>query len=191
MKFVDLSRHLRELRYKRNGRNSEAAMTALEVWQGAEQCTCNGISKIFVYFADLPAPFDGCFVRMSHPTDGHIGVIFVRRGNEKHWQEFALIKELMHCWSSKSTWVSTPEEVANLITALNMKPNARYPAVAVADMNAVQAALEVILPHYIVEHHIAIGVDAVELGSRHSIHPDISSMICQHEYLRDRQNGTL
>lgn len=168
-------------------------MTAVEVWQGAEECTCNNIDKVYVYIADHPQPFDGLFVRMksADQSKGDIALIFLRGDNDKHWQEFALIKELMHCWSPVGTWVRTPEEAANLITALNVCPISRYPAVAQADMNAVQAALEVILPHYIAEHLIATGIDPVEIGSRHSIHPDIAAMICQHERLRDRQNGTL
>ncbi len=41
MKFVDLSQHLHELRYKRSGRTIGAAMSVVEVWNGAIDCHLN------------------------------------------------------------------------------------------------------------------------------------------------------
>lgn len=200
MKFVDLAQHLRQLRFVRTGRSSESAMSAIEVWQGAEQCPDNGIGKIRFRSTELPRPFDGLFARYADPqAPGRDPVvILIDRRLPQHWRDFVLIKELMHCWSPEDTRVQGPQDAAQLITALNI-PTSRYPASAAADLQAVQAAAEVILPHYVVERElIELAADnghqqdvVAEVANRHGLHPEVAQLICRHDLLVTRKVGCL
>lgn len=191
MKFVDLSQHLHELRYKRSGRTIGAAMSVVEVWNGAIDCPLNGISELRYYESDLPRPFDGLFARMEN-ADGTkaVGVIYVHRDLPRHWKEFVAIKEMMHCWSPGKTYVGTPRDAERLVNALNSKKG-RYSAIAASDTGAVLAAAEVILPHHKVEWHIGREHDYMQIAAHHGLHPDVVEMICSFEVLQQRKNGTL
>lgn len=192
MKFVELSQHLRELRFRRSGREMHSAMTAIEVWKGALECHHNGVGEIILKKARLPRPFDGMFVRLKklEQTAPDLGVVFLSESVPSHWVEFVVIKELMHCWSPDNTFVGDPDEVAQLVTALNMR-STRYTANVASDLLAIQAAAEVILPHYVVDRALNTGVEIVELGHRHGLHPEVAQLICRHDILSHRRNGRL
>lgn len=191
MKYVDLSQHLHELRFKRTGRAIGAAMSLMEVWNAAIDCHLNGISEIRYYETSLPRPFDGLFVRMvKSDQSSTIGVIYVDKNQPKHWREFAAIKELMHCWSPGKTYVGTPEEAKNLIDALNTQTG-RYSSIAASDEGAVHAAAEVMLPHYTVERHLGLGHDYQQIAASHGLHPEVAQMICRFDLLHKRKNGNL
>lgn len=192
MKFVDLSQHLRELRFRRSGREMHSAMTAIEVWKGALECQHNGIGQIVLKETALPRPFDGMFARMKSRGEPalDLGVVFLGESVPTHWVEFVVIKELMHCWSPKNTFVGDPDEVAQLVTALNMR-STRYTANVASDLLAIQAAAEVILPHYVVDRALSTGVEIIELGHRHGLHPEVAELICRHDILSLRRNGSL
>ena len=191
MKYVALSQHLHELRFKRTGRAIGAAMSLMEVWNAAIDCPLNGISEIRYYETSLPRPFDGLFARMvKSDQSSSMGVVYVDKNLPKHWKEFVAIKEIMHCWSPGETYVGLPEKARVLIDALNTIPE-RYSSIAASDLGAVHAAAEVILPHYTVERLLALGLDYQQIGASHGLHPEVAKMICNFEYLHQRKNGNL
>lgn len=190
MKFSDLAQHIHELRYQATGRAIGRGMRCSEVWSAALKCPKNGVDAIRYYEADLPEPFHGVFSRLDHVDGTTIAVIYVQKTLDQHWKEFITIKELMHCWSPGETRVATQETSRLLVKALTTKQGPYTPNVA-ADSAAVFAAAEVILPHYTVERHIAEGIDIIEIASRHGLHVDIVEMICRHEVLQIRKNGSL
>ncbi|WP_460274000.1 hypothetical protein [Celeribacter sp. ULVN23_4] len=191
MRFVDLAQHLHELRFQKTGRAIGMRMRLSEVWTAALDCPKNGISDIRYFETDLPRPFDGLFLRLfKKETEKDFAAIYVNKSLEDHFKEFAAIKELMHCWSPGKTYVSTPEEIQNLVSALSAKKS-RYTANVASDMKAIFAAAEVILPHYIVEKHIALGHDHNQIAFEHDLHPEIAQMICSMDVLQERKNGGL
>lgn len=191
MKFIDLCQHLHQLRFAKTKRSIGSRMTAFEVWNAAIACPLNGISEIYVKETELPLPFDGLFARLSNSAGtSEIACIYVRHGLEPHWQEFAVIKELMHCWSPGKTYVGTPQNAKSLVTALVNRAG-KYTASVAADDSAVIAAAEVMLPHFTLERHIAAELPIEEIAVRHNLHPDIARMICSIELLPKRKNGSL
>lgn len=190
MKFSELSQHIHELRYEATGRAIGRGMRCMEVWSAALKCPKNGVDAIRYYEADLPEPVHGVFSRLDHKDGTTYAVIYVQKTLDQHWKEFITIKELMHCWSPGDTRVATREASRLLVKALTTKQGPYTPNVA-ADSAAVFAAAEVILPHYTVERHIAEGIDFEEIAVRHGLHPAITKMICQHEVLQARKNGSL
>lgn len=190
MKYVDLSQHIHELRADKTGRAIGRGMRLTEVWQAALDSSLSDISTIKYFEADLPNPFDGLFVRLQGEQDESVAVIYVRRSLDEHWREFVAIKELMHCWSPNHTWEGTPAASRLLVKALTRRDGRYTPNVA-ADSGAVHAAAEVILPHKTVERHLAQGHDAMQIALTHGLHEEIVEMICQHDLLQTRKNGSL
>lgn len=190
MKFSELSQHIHELRYQATGRAIGRGMRCMEVWSAAIVCPKNGVDAIRYYEADLPSPVHGVFTRLDHEDGTTIAVIYVQKALDKHWKEFITIKELMHCWSPGETRVATSESSRLLVKALTTKQGPYTPNVA-ADSAAVFAAAEVILPYYTVERHLGEELDYQEIAVRHDLHPDIVKMICAHEVLQARKNGSL
>jgi hypothetical protein len=191
MKHTDLADHIHNLRLKRSGRPVGSAMRVMEVWNAAEECELNGISKIYLKLTELPRPFDGLFVRQRHLSTGvSIATVYIDNRLPKHWQEFVAIKEMMHCWSPESTYVGSPAEVKSLVEAMSSK-KMRYSQSVAADNNAIIAAAEVILPHYRVEEMVAQGLDYREIAHRQGLHQDVAELICSIEILSLRKNGSL
>jgi hypothetical protein len=189
MKYVDLSQHIHELRAEKTGRAIGRGMRVAEVWDAALASPKNDISFLKYFEADLPDPFDGIFVRLQR--DGESGaVVYVRRTLEVHWKEFVAIKELMHCWSPVHTWEGTPSSTKLLVKALTRKDGRYTPNVA-ADSGAVSAAAEVILPHTTVERHLEQGHDFIQIAMMHGLHEEVVEMICRHDFLHHRKNGSL
>lgn len=190
MKYVDLSQHIHEMRANKTGRAIGRGMRLMEVWQAALDSPLTDITEILYYEADLPNPFDGLFARLQGKNDESIAAIYVRRDLEDHWREFVAIKELMHCWSPVDTWEGTPSASRKLATALTRREGRYTPNVA-ADSGAVHAAAEVILPHKTVERHLAQGHDVAQIAFAHGLHEEIVEMICRHDLLHTRKNGSL
>jgi hypothetical protein len=190
MKYVDLSQHIHELRAEKTGRAIGRGMRLTEVWSAVESSPKTDISEIRYYEANLPDPFDGLFIRL-HTDDGKsIAAVYVRKELDAHWKEFVAIKELMHCWSPTHTWEGTPESSRKLVKALTSK-HGRYTPNVAADSGAVNAAAEVILPHKTVERHLAQNHDMTHIAEAHGLHVDIVEMICRHDMLHERKNGSL
>ena len=197
MKFVDLSRHLRQLRSDRTGRLASSAMNAIEVWQGALECPQNGIGQIYYNDANLPAPLLGFFARMRGPL-GDVADIYVHKPHGKsnkrrlarHWKEFVIIKELMHCWSPTRTYNGTANVAADLLSDLNT-PSGPFGVTAQADYVAILAAAEVILPGAPVKKAIAQGKEIAQIAVEHALHPELVAYICRHDILEARMHGSL
>lgn len=190
MRFSELSQHIHELRYEATGRAIGRGMRCSEVWSAAISCPKNGVDEIRYYEANLPAPFHGIFARLDHADGRTIAVIYVEKTLDQHWKEFITIKELMHCWSPGETRVGTLESSRQLVKALTTKQGPYTPNVA-ADSAAVFAAAEVILPHYTVERHLSAGNDFAEIAHQQGLHHEIVDMICRHDVLQTRKNGSL
>ena len=190
MKYVDLSQHIHELRAAKTGRAIGRGMRLTEVWSAALDSPKTDISSIRYYETELPDPFDGLFARLQGPDDESIAAVYVRKSLDAHWKEFVAIKELMHCWSPNHTWEGTPAASRLLVKALTSK-HGRYTPNVAADSGAVNAAAEVILPHKTVERHIALGHDNMEIANSHGLHHEIVEMICRHDLLHARKNGSL
>ena len=190
MKYVELSQHIHELRANTTGRAIGRGMRLMEVWQAVLDSSLSDIAQIRYFEADLPDPFDGLFVRLQGEGDESIAAVYVRRSLEDHWREFVAIKELMNCWSPNHTWEGTPAASRSLVRALTRKDGRYTPNVA-ADSGAVHAAAEVILPHKTVERHLAQDHDAKHIAFAHGLHEDIVEMICRHDVLQKRKNGSL
>lgn len=189
MKYVDLSQHIHELRAEKTGRAIGRGMRLSEVWTAVLDSPKTDITKIYYYETELPDPFDGLFARIQ--VDGEsIAVIYVRQSLDVHWKEFVAIKELMHCWSPTHTWEGTPNSSRRLVKALTSK-HGRYTPNVAADSGAVSAAAEVILPHKTVERHLAQGQDMMHIANAHGLHHEIVEMICRHDVLHERKNGSL
>lgn len=191
MKFSELSQHIHELRYEQTGRQIGRGMTVAEVMQAALMCPKNGVDAIKYYEANLPKPIDGKFARLDNKENNDtIAAIYVRKALPEQWREFVAIKELMHCWSPGSTRVGSAAAARQLVKSLTTKQTAYTPNVA-ADDAAVYAAAEVILPHYTVERHRDEGLDFQEIAHRHGLHVEVVEMICRHDVLHTRKEGTL
>jgi hypothetical protein len=199
MKIVDLGKHLRKLRHDRTGRALNAAMRVGEVWQGALDCDSNRISQIFYYETRLPSPLLGFFSRLEKEDSGDIATIFVHRPYPKsnkrrlaqHWKEFVIIKELMHCWSPRSSYVGTPEEVAELLSDLNTPSGPFGTPMAKSDYMALLAAAEVILSGELTKRELAQGKDFQQIGHEHGLHPDVAKYICRHDIIEARLSESL
>lgn len=193
MKYVALADHLHQLRYVRTGRAIGTAMSVMEVWSGALESDLNGVDEIQYFETDLPRPFDGMFIRLVSEDGSRTRVaIYIDRSLERHWKEFVLIKELMHCWSPASSHTGTSAKAADLVNAINSRHASRYATPAVeADLGAVYAAAEVILPHTTLERYVANGLSPVEIGHRCGMHPDIAELICRWDTVHHRKNGHL
>lgn len=190
MKYTELSQHIHELRAERSGRAIGRGMRVAEVWQAALDSPKSDVKSIRYFEAELPEPFDGIFVRLQNEEGESVASIYVRKSLEAHWREFVAIKELMHCWSPNDTWEGTPDSSRILVKALTRRDGRYTPNVA-ADSGAVHAAAEVILPHKTVERHLAQGHDAAQIAFAHGLHEDVVEMICQHDLLQTRKNGSL
>lgn len=190
MKYVDLSQHIHELRAEQTGRAIGRGMSLTEVWTAALASPKTDITAIKYYEANLPEPFDGLFVRLQKDESESIAAIYVRSSLDQHWKEFVAVKEIMHCWSPNQTWEGTPERVRSLVKALTSK-HGRYTPNVAADSGAVHAAAEVILPHRTVERHLAQGHDTGQIALMHGLHPEVVDMICRHDMLHYRKNGSL
>ena len=189
MKYVDLSQHLHELRAAKTGRPIGASMLLSEVWTAALDCPRNGISEIRYFETDLPTPFDGAFFRLRNDSL-EIAAIYVQKDHDLHWREFIAIKELMHCWSPHKTYVGTPQAAKDLVSALTRKNGPYMPNVA-EDNGAVLAAAEVILPHSTARWHLDRGHDTKQIAASQNLHIDVVDMICRHDILAARLNGSL
>ncbi len=195
MKFVELATHLRALR---QNRPPEAAMSVMEVWSAAIACPLNGVSQVVLNEARLPSPLLGFFSRLQSQGKGDIAAIYVhkphpkqhKRRMEKHWIEFVIIKELMHCWSPVATYVGTPKGAADLLTSLNT-PSGPFGAPAKSDYMAILAAAEVIMPWSQIADAQRRGKDLIQLGHEHGLHPHIMGYISQHDMMENRKTGSL
>ena len=191
MKYSELSRHIHELRNQTCGRAIGQGMQFADVWSAATKCPKNGVNEILYFEEYLPSPIIGKFIRLDNSETAITKVeIYVQKSLDSHWKEFIAIKELMHCWSPGDTWVGAPDLARPLLKALTTKQGPFTPNVA-ADYGAVHAACEVILPHYTVERHIALGHDCKEIAHQHNLHPDIVDLICRYDLLHIRKNGSL
>lgn len=191
MRFSELSQHIHELRYASTKRAIGRGMSFTEVWHAAISCPKNGVDSILYYETDLPKPFHGVFTRLEDNKTGEtIVAIYVHKSLEQHWKEFVATKELMHCWSPGETRVGTLETSKQLVTSLTTKQGPYTPN-AIADAAAVHAAAEVILPHYTAERHLEQGQDFAQIAFSHGLHQEIVEMICRHDMLQERKNGTL
>lgn len=188
--FVELSEHIHELRAARTGRSPGFAMRYGEVWQSALDCPKNGISEIFLYEdIEIPKPFSGMFVRLVTDNTNH-GLVFVDRNLDEHWREFAIVKELMHCWSPGHTFVGTPAAVKDLVAA-HVAAATPYPASLASDNKAILAAAEVILPSYSAERYLGLGKDFAQIAFECGLDETLVSFICRHDMLQARKNGHL
>ncbi len=190
MKFSELSQHIHELRYEASGRAIGRGMRCSEVWSAAIKCPKNGVDAIRYHETKLPEPVHGIFCRLDQEDGTTIAAIYVQKTLDSHWKEFIAIKELMHCWSPGNTRVGTQKSSRLLVKALTTKQGPYTPNVA-ADSAAVFAAAEVILPHYTVERHLEMGHDFAEIANQQGLHHDIVEMICRHDVLQRRKNGSL
>ena len=192
MKIAELAQHLHQLRHNRSGRAIGSAMTVGEVWASVLESDKTSIDRIDVHIEDLPRPVDGMFSRLVLPGDPEeeIAAVYVHRELERHWKEFIIIKEMMHCFTPMDGYCSTPEEAKQLLTAL-VQQGGRYTLNVAADDAGIIAAAEVILPHKTVESHLAQGLDTDEIAARHGLHPDIVSEICRVDIMHYRKNGKL
>ncbi|MCO6383759.1 hypothetical protein [Oceanicola sp. 502str15] len=188
--FVELSEHIHELRAARAGRSPGFAMKYNEVWQAALDCPKNGISKIYLYEdVKIPKPFSGMFFRLE--SDGtNIGLVFVDEGLDGHWREFAIVKELMHCWSPGHTRVGTPAAAKDLVAA-HVAAATPYPAAVAADNKAILAAAEVILPSYSAERYLGLGKTFEQIAFECGLDEGLVNFICRHDMLQARKNGHL
>lgn len=188
--FVELSEHIHELRATRTGRSPGHAMRYGEVWQSAIDCPKNGISQIFLYEdVSIPKPFSGMFFRLE--TGGtNIGVVFVDSGLDGHWREFAIVKELMHCWSPGHTFVGTPA-AAKALVAAHVAAATPYPASVTSDNKAILAAAEVILPSYSAERYLGLGKDYTQIAFECGLDETLVGFICRPDMLQARKNGHL
>ena len=195
MKFVDLSEHLRSLR---PGRSHSAAMRVMEVWQAAIKCPKNGIGEIFYNETRLPSPFLGLFSRWKIAGGQDIAEIFVhkphpsshKRRLEPHWKELVIIKELMHCWSPKASFVGTPSTAETLVNTLTA-PLGPFVGMGKSDYGALLAAAEVILPCSLVRAAMDKGKEPAQIAHEHGLHPEIMAFICRHDTLDMMAKGSL
>lgn len=190
MKYSELSQHIHELRYAATGRAIGRGMSFTEVWSAAIACPKNGVDDIRYYETNLPKPFHGLFARLEHENGKTIVAIYVHEKLDQHWKEFVATKELMHCWSPGETRVGTLEASKQLVTSLITKQGPYTPN-AMADDAAVHAAAEVILPHYTAERHLEQGHDFAQIAFSHGLNQEIVEMICRHDMLQIRKNGTM
>ena len=191
MKILELSQYLHQLRYTQTKRAIGYRMTAMEIWSLAQLCPKNGINEILVKDADLPAPFDGMFVRLANKSgEGDRAVIFVRRSLALHWKEFVIAKELMHCWSPGESYVTNSSRAKSLVAAFTGKAK-KYTALVAGDSMAVVAAAEVMLPLFTLERDFAKEIPLEEIAHRHNLHIEVAEMICSLELIWHRKNGSL
>ncbi|WP_156477999.1 hypothetical protein [Acetobacter malorum] len=191
MLFTELSEYLHRLRFEKCGRAIGYRMTAMEIWDLALACKRNGITKIYVKETVLPPSFDGTFVRMtSEKGDGDVCYVYLNENLPSHWKEFVIAKELMHCWSPGKTYIGEPERAGQLVQALTTT-SGKYTASVAADVGAIVAAAEVMLPIYTLERDLAKSLSTEEIASRHNLHPDVAKTICSIELMHMRKNGCL
>ncbi|WP_339646426.1 hypothetical protein [Jannaschia helgolandensis] len=191
MKYTDLSQHLHLLRKKQNGRQVGVAMRVHEVWDAVVASDLTSIDTLKLYTAELPRPFDGLFVRMaSEDGSREMAVIYVHKHLDKHWKEFVVIKEMMHCFTPGTRYTISPKDAAQLAEAKSTQGGRYTPAVA-ADDGGILAAAEVILPSYTVERLMAAGQNLQQIAHHHGLHDEIVQQICRVEMLHQRKNGSL
>jgi len=169
----------------------------MEVWDAAIACPNNGITQIYYSETKLPAPGLGFFARMIRNGEGDTAEIFTHRPHpssqkrrlSQHWKEFVIIKELMHCWSPRLTYVGDPSAAADLLTDLNtLSP---VGAVAISDLGALLAAAEVIMPCWLIKEMIAKGKTVPQIAAEQGLHPDVMAAICRHDLMEQRLTGSL
>lgn len=167
-------------------------MMVSEVWAAILESDKTSIDRIDVHIEDLPRPVDGMFARIVLPgnPEQEIGAVYVHDGLPKHWRDFIIIKEMMHCFTPMDGYCSTPEDAEKLLQAL-VKRGGRYTLNVAADDAGIIAAAEVILPHKTVESLQAVGLDTDEIANRHGLHPEIVAEICRVDIMHYRKNGTL
>ena len=188
--FIALSEYIHELRAARTGRSAGFAMRYGEVWQCAIDCPRNGISEIFLYEkTNLPKPFSGMFVRVSSGETNR-GLIYVDANLDDGLKEFAIIKELMHCWSPGPSYIGTSEAAKDLV-ASHVAAASPYPTSVASDNNAILAAYEVILPSYAVERYLSLGKDSAEIALACDLDERVVKNLCRPDILHQRKNGHL
>lgn len=192
MKFTDLSLHIHTLRQTKSGRRIGSAMRLPEVANAAVQSDLNNITKVFYRFIDLDDKLMGTFCRLNHTSSGeHYGVVFVNKRMPSHWQEFVAIKETMHCWSPDASYVSGAQNVASLLSAhIGKVGSYSITPIIAADVGAIAAAAEVMLPTASVTGVLTGKIDFAELAHRHGLHVDIVTEICKFDMILARQNGS-
>lgn len=192
LKITELAQHLHQLRHNKSGRAVGSAMMVSEVWAAILESDKTSIDRIDVHIEDLPRPVDGMFARIVLPgnPEQEIGAVYVHDGLPKHWRDFIIIKEMMHCFTPMDGYCSTPEDAEKLLQAL-VKRGGRYTLNVAADDAGIIAAAEVILPHKTVESLQAVGLDTDEIANRHGLHPEIVAEICRVDIMHYRKNGTL
>lgn len=194
MKFTELSEHLHELRFQRtNGAIAKGnMMPVMDIWKGALDSDQNTVSDIKVLIDILPAGFEGLFLRCNQGGQERV-IIATGIGLSKARQRFVIAKELMHCWSPKSTYVSDQQEIARLALGLTFAGTVDEQTLKAvqADRAGITAAAEVILPHYVLEKDIREELPMEEIASRHNLDIEIAREICQHYMLDARKNGSL
>ena len=192
MKITELAQHLHQLRHNKSGRAIGAAMNVGEVWNAILQSDKTSIDRIDVHLEELPRPVDGMFARvvLPGPPEQEMAAVFVHGSLPRHWRDFIIVKEMMHCFTPMDGYCSTPEDAAGLLNAL-VKRGGRYAINVAADDAGIVAAAEVVLPHKTVESLLALGLSTHEIAARHGLHPDIVSEICRVDIMHYRKNGTI
>lgn len=193
MKFTELSLHIHGLRHQRSGRSIGAAMRLVEVCDAAIHSDLNDISQVHYYHIDLVDDMMGNFCRLiNRDTGRQIALVFVNKRMPKHWQEFVAIKETMHCWSPRDSYVAGPGDVGKLLSGhIGKVGSYSITPVIAADVNAITAAAEVMLPAATILPLMNMGLDYAEIAHRHGLHPDIVAEISKVEILHARLNGSL
>lgn len=194
MKFTDLSDHLHELREQRTkGALSRGRMMpVMDIWQGALDSPLTTVNDIRLKIGALPLGFEAGFVRFKH-GDKDCVIIATGEGLSRARMSFVVAKELMHCWSPKSTYVANPESAGKLAQALCYTTTVDQDTLKLvhSDKAAFMAAAEVILPHYTLAKDFALGIPIEEIASRHSLSIEIAREICAPQTMNIRKSGSL
>lgn len=192
MKITELAQHLHQLRHNKSGRAVGNGMNVSEVWECILLSNKTSIDRIDVHIEDLPSPIDGSFARivLSGGSEEEIAAVYVNKDLPKHWRDFVIIKEMMHCFTPMEGYSSTPDDAKMLLNAL-VKRGGRYTLNVAADDAGILAAAEVILPHKTVEALQAVDQDADQIATRHGLHPDIVREICRVDIMHYRKNGSI
>jgi len=190
MKITALAQHLHQIRHNYSGRAVGNGMYVSEVWECILKSDKTSIDQIDVHIEPLPTPIDGMFSRVVLPEspDKEVAAIFVNQDLPRHWRDFVIVKEMMHCFTPMSRYSSTPDDAKMLLSAL-VKKGGRYTLNVAADEAGILAAAEVILPHKSVETLLADGQDSDQIAARHGLHSEIVKEICRVDIMHYRKNG--
>lgn len=163
-------------------------MRVAEAWACVLESDQTDINDLRWFDVPMGGKVDGLFARVKAPSGEPVGIILTDNSLPKHWKEFVIIKEMMHCFSPPATFVATPADATALLDGL-ISSTERYSASVLADNKAILAAAEVILPHYQADWHIAVEHDHSQIAAHHGLHPEIVSLICRIDVLHYRRNG--